>query len=716
MDKEIQSIRARITDRIVLIAAVFLTPAYGVSLARWLELGWSPIHYVHSALYMLVVLLLLFRKRMSTNLKIYGLVVLFTFLGIVALWFLGFSGVHYFVVIAIAIASVLLPRKLAYWLIALIACCYLGIGMLFMLGVRNSVVDLNNFSHSVFQWTAIIISLVTFAVVFTDGFGELYEQLVAAFGEKGKIQDALEKHNKELKATQSQLARKLEEINTVNLKLKLSEEKYRTLVDFSPDIVYWYSSQSGGLYFSERTNDILGYSPGELMGNSQLWASHIHPDDWVMLRSKLEALPLNQKTKLEYRMQTKNNEWIWVSDTFLIIKQSADEKVIQGHLTDITRQKRIEQELHDSEERWHFSVDGSDMGLWDWNLVGETVFYSRQWKQILGYQDHEIDNNVSEWKNRIHPEDLSLVTATVDAYLQHGAKNERFFCEYRMRCKDRTYKWVQDRGRIHAYAADGSPTRMIGTLADVTERKLAEIELRKSNATKDKFFSIIAHDLKNPFGSMIGFSEMLHENFDSLDSATKRKFVAEIHEGMTKTYALLDDLLLWSRAQRNTIGFSPQRVSLNEMVDEITSVLLLAFKNKSIHFEIDIPRDARIYADRFMLSTILRNLITNAIKFTPKNGRIAISFATTTQGKQSVSRICVRDNGVGIPPEDYVKIFDIAQSTLRVGTENERGTGMGLPICYEFVSRHGGNIWFESEVGKGSAFYVALPQEKDGDK
>jgi len=706
--REIQSIRSRITDRIIVIAVVFLTPAFIASITRWVEVGWLNIYIVHTFLYALVIGILIFRDKISTKLKVFCLILLFTVLGIAALWYLGFSGLHYFVIVAIAIASVLSERKTAYWLIGIIATIYMGIGILYMLHIHNAKVELNEFSHSILQWSTIILSLIAFAAIFIDGFGEMYNTLVSSLYDKELAQRTLKQQNNDLENAKKQLAETVKQLNAINLKLQLSEEKYRTLISFSPDIVYRYSTKGGGLFFSERTQDILGYLPEEFVNGSWLWYSLIDADDLQLLKSNLKRAKLNEKNVQVYKVKTQSGKSIWVKDTFFIIKHNIDEIVVQGHLADVTAQKNMERELNDSEERWHFSVDGSELGLWDWNIVSKKVFYSRQWKEMLGYNEEDIEDGYTEWESRVHPEDLPMVLKELNKYFK--GESDTYSCEHRMRCKDGSYKWMLNRGKILNYTEDGSPLRMIGTHSDITEQKQAEMELRRTNTTKDKFFSIIAHDLKSPFNSIMGLSEILHENFDDLDEKTRKKFVTGIHEGVRRTYDLLEDLLLWSRAQRDTIDFFPANLGLAQAVDEMVSVLKIAAENKSIHIHTHIPEGTNVFADKFMLLSVLRNLISNAIKFTPKNGDIRIGVNMIEYDGKRFTKISVKDTGVGISAEDHVTIFDIGQNISKSGTENETGTGMGLPICYEFVTKHGGNMWFESEPGKGATFYFTLPQ------
>ncbi|RLD80361.1 MAG: hypothetical protein DRJ10_07530 [Bacteroidetes bacterium] len=235
----------------------------------------------------------------------------------------------------------------------------------------------------------------------------------------------------------------------------------------------------------------------------------------------------------------------------------------------------------------------------------------------------------------------------------------------------------------------------------------ANNNLQKLNATKDKFFSIIAHDLKSPFNTMLGFSEILNDNFDKYDIKEQKKLFGIVHSGIQNTYKLLEDLLLWSRSQKGIIDFNPQKVKLYELSNDIVELLTQSAESKTINIINKIPKDIYVHADKEMLSTIIRNLISNAIKFTQKEGTVEIGIQTNHG--LSEHKTYVKDNGIGIPKKIQSDIFEVGESTSTKGTEGEIGTGLGLILCKEFVDKHGGKIWVESEVGKGSEFIFTLP-------
>lgn len=225
------------------------------------------------------------------------------------------------------------------------------------------------------------------------------------------------------------------------------------------------------------------------------------------------------------------------------------------------------------------------------------------------------------------------------------------------------------------------------------------------NATKDRFFSIIAHDLKNPLGNFKNTTKMLVESYRDFSEIDRFQFLDVMKESSENIYSLLENLLEWARSQIGSIPFNPVDLNLKLLSIEIVKLLKSQAENKHIEIQNHIPLSIMLKADANMLQTIIRNLISNAIKFTRENGKIIIS-ATAKKNNFVVS---VSDTGIGISKETTDKLFRIDAEITAPGTNNEKGTGLGLILCKEFIEKHGGKIWADSEVGKGSTFYLTLP-------
>jgi signal transduction histidine kinase len=250
---------------------------------------------------------------------------------------------------------------------------------------------------------------------------------------------------------------------------------------------------------------------------------------------------------------------------------------------------------------------------------------------------------------------------------------------------------------------------------DITRRikseealKESETQLRELNVTKDKLFSIIAHDLRSPFNSILGFSELLIENAKNSDIVESEMHSRIINSSAKNTLILLDNLLDWAKSQTGQISFKPEKINLLSIIQEIIESSNLMAKIKNISLNLIQSEEIEAYADANMVKTVLRNLISNAIKFTNPGGNINVNGIS----EQNQVEISISDNGIGMNDETRKKLFDISSNITFLGTTKEKGSGLGLVLCKEFVERLGGHIWVESEEGKGSDFRFSLPLNK----
>jgi len=255
-----------------------------------------------------------------------------------------------------------------------------------------------------------------------------------------------------------------------------------------------------------------------------------------------------------------------------------------------------------------------------------------------------------------------------------------------------------------AYGITAIRWKIAQAKAEEQLKKYAE-DLKELNATKDKFFGIIAHDLKNPFTSILGASEVLTANAEEFDLETIKKFSMLLHNAGKTGYAILENLLEWSRSQTGSLSYIPRNVNVSELIKQELDNLTLIAAQKEITLQMSVPKDLFMKADLNMTHTILRNLLNNSLKFTHLKGSVNIS-ATNSEAEVIIT---IRDNGIGISEEDQKKLFRMDIKFTTFGTAEERGTGLGLLLCKEFVEIQGGKIWVESIPGEGSSFKFTLP-------
>ncbi len=238
--------------------------------------------------------------------------------------------------------------------------------------------------------------------------------------------------------------------------------------------------------------------------------------------------------------------------------------------------------------------------------------------------------------------------------------------------------------------------------------EISESNLKKAIVTKDRLYSVISHDLRTPFNALIGFSKLLQTQFHTLTQEKIKKYIGIIYEVSGQTYNLLTNLLDWSLTQTNDIKFNPQKIEVKTLIDEVTKSQIHLAEQKNIEFSVSVEQEIPMVADANMILAILRNLISNALKFTPQYGKVHLSAEEVPH--EIV--FCVSDTGVGIKPEDIKMLFNEDNSLSTIGTDNEKGAGLGLLLCKELVKKHGGKIWAESKTGEGSRFYFSIPQRQ----
>lgn len=234
-------------------------------------------------------------------------------------------------------------------------------------------------------------------------------------------------------------------------------------------------------------------------------------------------------------------------------------------------------------------------------------------------------------------------------------------------------------------------------------------ELVRVNRQKDRFFSIIAHDLSGPFNVVVGMADLLRQKAMDLPRPTMAEYAGDIHDSAVGLHRLLGNLLSWARLQRDEMPFQPEVFSYAELVSSVTALLQPMADQKKIRFEAHFDPTMRLCGDRHMLDSVLRNLVSNAIKFSHEGAMVEIGGETGPRN----TRLWVRDSGVGISGEDRAGLFDLKGNTSRPGTAGETGTGLGLSLCRDMVERHNGTISVDSEAGKGASFVIRLPVRGD---
>lgn len=385
---------------------------------------------------------------------------------------------------------------------------------------------------------------------------------------------------------------------------------------------------------------------------------------------------------------------------------------------DITERKQVQAALRESEARWQFALEGAGDGVWDWNLQTNKVFYSPPWKLMLGYSITDIGDTLTEWDSRVHPDDRQRCYADLSRHFRGEAPV--YQNEHRMRCKDGTYKWILARGKVVAWDADGKPLRMIGTHTDISTLKQTEMQLQQANeellrATrlKDEFLANMSHELRTPLNAILGMTEGLQDEVFGAITDQQKTALRTIEKSGVHLLSLINDILDIAKIESGQIKLEKTRVSVVSLCQSSLVFVKQQALKKNIKLHLDIPSDLpELEVDERRIRQVLINLLNNAVKFTPEQGKVVLEVAPRSQrlatGEPSLA-IAVRDTGIGIAPENLSKLF---QPFIQIDSALNRqytGTGLGLALVKHLVELHGGEVTVSSELGVGSCFTITLP-------
>lgn len=502
------------------------------------------------------------------------------------------------------------------------------------------------------------------------------------------------------------LSQSLKHKDQIEKALRESETLYRVTLNASPD----------GIILTDMDGKITMVSPSvikilaceneqDLLGEKLL--NYVVPKDWRRLKADTKKLIRGEKPQInEYRGIRADGSAFDVEITGALIKDETNQPLgVVYDMRDITDRNRTEIRLQESEQRYRLLVETANEGIMV--VQGPHLkFVNPMMLQISGYSAEEIYSN--PFLEFVHPEDRDFVRNNYMKRLNAEFVEPRY--QFRILTKSKEIKWVEVSGATIDW--DGN-LATFNFMTDITDRKKTEreIELKSKelltlNAEKDKLFSIIAHDLRTPFSSFMGYTEMMAEDLYNMCLQEIQDMAVEMKKSAFNLNILLENLLEWSRMQSGLTSFVHSSFLLKPKIYESMSLIMQAADKKEIVIRYDIPKHLMVDADENMLKSIIRNLLSNAVKFTGKGGEIVIQARPLVDDSVEIS---IKDSGIGMSKDIIDKLFRLNKDTSRTGTEGELSTGLGLILCKDFVDKHGGQIWAESEDGEGSTFYFTLP-------
>ncbi len=393
----------------------------------------------------------------------------------------------------------------------------------------------------------------------------------------------------------------------------------------------------------------------------------------------------------------------------LLIRQITDIQAVAEMIRQLSDENRRSQDiLRLSQQRLDLALRSANMGLWDWNMETDEVFFDDRWKAQLGYRPDEIEHSLRAWQRMLNAEDAH---ATQLQLMKHiNGETAQYVAEFRMRCKDGGWSWIQANGLVVARDANGKALRMVGTHTDINAAKTLEISLRDAaeaaeaaSRSKSDFLANMSHEIRTPMNGIIGLSDLL---FDTKLDEEQRDYLQTLRSSADSLLTILNDILDFSKIEAGKLVLENNEFVLRHAVCEtMRAMAVLAHKkNLELVYAIDPSLPTRVCGDIGRLRQLLVNLLSNAIKFTSQ-GEIEVRVMPVRVDEQWVQlHVSVRDTGIGIPPEMQRIIFDAFSQADTSTTRKYGGTGLGLSICKRLVELMHGRIWVESEQGVGSTF------------
>jgi len=503
-------------------------------------------------------------------------------------------------------------------------------------------------------------------------------------------------------------------------KLRVSEELYRSVA----------SSISDGLIVVQLDGRVVAINPAgcRILGVQAQDLVNINANDgasYQLLTDDLsEPLPREQWPVIR-TIQTGERQddrvhplrrrdgviaWIQISSHTLRVNAEAPPFAVVATFRDITLERQAAQALAISEERWKFALDGAGDGVWDWDAVGDRMFYSHRWKAMLGCEDEEVSDRIQELIDRIHPDDRPATVTALQDYLQrdHGL----FQAEFRMRHKLGHDVWILSRGRVVSRDTQGQPLRVAGPDSDITPLKRAEQVLREkqsaeaASAAKSEFLSRMSHEIRTPLNAVNGFAQLLKLQLGSMPQASQHlSFVDQILHGSQHLMALVNDVLDLQKVEAGILTLRAEPLTLLDEVRQCTAMLGPLASQRAITLQANIDPACKVNADRQRLRQILMNIGSNAIKYNQAGGSVWFDTEVRSDGATALS---IRDTGPGMSPQQLGRLF---QPFERLGRETSsiEGSGLGLIITRSLIEAMGGSMEIRSQPGSGTRVNIVLP-------
>jgi len=492
-------------------------------------------------------------------------------------------------------------------------------------------------------------------------------------------------------------------------------KRYQLAIEGSDISIWdWMDIDKKKQWWSSKFYEKLGYEKDEIEATIDNFKSLLHPDDVERVFDALEDhFNTGETMSIEYRLQTKSGAYKWFQGSGrATFDADGNPTSMAGSIIDIDDRKEAELQLEKDHNLLRTIIDNIPACVYVKDLDGRKVLANRSeyelWgfdreEQILGKRDTDLSK---EGIAALSENEDKQVVEKGEPIIDKDAYTEIEGREYALLVS-----------KLPLKDSNGNVVGLVGISYDITERKKMENELRKRNQQLEKLnnmtnkiYSVVGHDLKTPLSSILGLSDVLLDDVeDSNDEERLKENLSIIRQSALKMSDLLGDLLNWARIQTDDLSLNKSEFSISEVLRETIDLLTISAEQKGISLQFSSSESFQVCADKQLIATIIRNFISNALKFSDEGDTVEIDVRRDENNWD----VSVRDEGIGMSEEDVQQLFHDRKHPQREGTQNEKGSGIGLRLCKELAERHGGQISVESELGEGSRFTLTIPYDQD---
>ncbi|WP_339926227.1 PAS domain-containing protein [uncultured Cyclobacterium sp.] len=513
------------------------------------------------------------------------------------------------------------------------------------------------------------------------------------------------------------VAQDITERKNIELEKEALTKRLNYAMDASGDGIWDWTPMDGVTVFSKAWVEMLGYKVGELASLASEWSDRLHPDDieWVFAEiNKVTQSSENGDTfSHEYRFRNKEGEYLWILNRAKVVErnESGEATRVVGTHKNITERKKGDVEKAESELRFSVAIDGTEAGIWDWDMINNKVVFSKQWKAMLGYEDSEIENSFEGWQRLWHPDDVASIEKSVSDHL--NGITPKYEIIHRCLHKNGSWHWIMTRGKT-LRNKEGQPYRWIGTNVDITpqknaeeEQKIAKEQAEIASKAKSEFLANMSHEIRTPLNGVIGFTDLLTK---TPLSPVQQQYVHSANVSGHALLGIINDILDFSKIEAGMLELDEMKTDMIALFENCIDIVKFSAAEKELELLMDIdpsmPRFAHV--DPIRTQQILANLLSNAVKFTQKGEVVVKVGFFPLHGHQGTLKIAVKDTGIGINEEQKAKLFKSFSQADSSTTRKFGGTGLGLVISQMIAEKMGSKIHIDSEPDVGTTFYFEV--------